>query len=177
MEMHEITKKLESSGKKGKKEPIGSANHTFKPAVNAVVPDFDKAKEDWDRTLQVGHVTFDPNSSVSKDPPSHPIPGVSHCMPLVTLTPYITMYSSLYCSVCQRAASACCHKGESILIRCGGQESGVRSETRRAEASGRSFVRTSEPFAPRGRRRGHGGVAGRAESLQQIGSESRSERG
>ncbi len=57
MEMWEITKKLESGGKKKKKAkgatPGLSADHTYKPCVNTVVPDFEKAKQDWDRTLQV----------------------------------------------------------------------------------------------------------------------------
>ena len=96
MEMHEITKKLESSGKKGTKEPIGSANHTFKPAVNAVVPDFDKAKEDWDRTLQVGRVTFDPNCSFSKDPPSHPWGVTLHALSHVNALHHHVFFSVLF---------------------------------------------------------------------------------
>ncbi len=53
MEMWEITKKMKQAG--GGKDSDPTSSFSFRPTINHTVPDFDKHRQEWDATLQVGY--------------------------------------------------------------------------------------------------------------------------
>jgi hypothetical protein len=60
MEMWEIAKKLKQAS--GTKDADPTSSFSFRPSINHTVPDFDKHRQEWDATLQVGWLSHTPPS-------------------------------------------------------------------------------------------------------------------